>query len=83
MPAVTDPPRPNGLPTAITQSPTRARVESPNCTNGMLRPSIFSTARSAAVSRAISFALYSVRSGSVTVIDSTGTLDAGLPPEMT
>ncbi len=30
MPTVTVPPRPNGLPIAITQSPTRSAVESPN-----------------------------------------------------
>ena len=32
MPAVTEPPRPNGLPTASTQSPTRALSLSPNFT---------------------------------------------------
>ena len=34
MPAVTVPPRPNGLPIASTQSPTRSASESPNCTAG-------------------------------------------------
>ena len=34
IPAVTVPPRPNGLPMASTQSPTRAPSESPNCTAG-------------------------------------------------
>ena len=29
IPAFTEPPKPNGFPTASTQSPTRARVESP------------------------------------------------------
>ena len=32
MPAVTVPPRPNGLPIAITQSPSRSLSESPNFT---------------------------------------------------
>ena len=32
MPAVTEPPRPNGLPIAITQSPGRILSESPNFT---------------------------------------------------
>ena len=32
MPAVTVPPRPNGLPTAITASPTRTLLLSPNVT---------------------------------------------------
>ena len=47
MPAVTVSPRPNGLPTAITPSPTRALSLSPNFTvlNG-LSLSTFSTATS-------------------------------------
>ena len=34
MPTVTVPPRPKGLPTATTHSPTRALSESPSCTKG-------------------------------------------------
>ncbi len=34
MPAVTEPPRPNGLPAASTQSPTSTWRESPNATAG-------------------------------------------------
>jgi len=70
MPAVTVPPRPNGSPIAITQSPTRALVESPNFTYGRLVASTLSTARSEAVSLPITFATYSLRLNKVTVIDS-------------
>ena len=51
MPAVTVPPRPNGLPIATTQSPTRVAVESPNWTNGRSVASILSSARSETTSR--------------------------------
>ena len=72
IPDVTVPPSPNGLPMAITQSPTRAVRLSPNFTNGRALPgSILSTARSDGASRPISLAGYSVPSGIVTVIDST------------
>jgi hypothetical protein len=47
MPLVTVPPRPNGLPTAMTQSPTLALSLSPNLTKGSgFGASIFSSARS-------------------------------------
>ena len=47
MPAVTVPPRPNGLPIAITQSPTLALSESPNLTGVKVSfDSIFKTAMS-------------------------------------
>ncbi len=50
MPAVTEPPRPNGLPIASTQSPTRDLSLSPNCTAGSgLSAVTFSTAMSARV----------------------------------
>ena len=81
MPAVTEPPSPNGLPIATTQSPTRALVESPNFTKGRLVPSILSTARSDWASLPISLALNSRLSGRVTVIDSTVAPRA--PAEMT
>ena len=72
MPAVTVPPSPNGWPIATTQSPTRARPESPNFTKGSgAGATILSTARSEVGSRPTSLATYSLRSCSVTVIDST------------
>ena len=47
IPAVTVPPRPKGLPIAITQSPTRALSEFPNLTGtNFLFDSIFITAKS-------------------------------------
>ena len=47
MPVVTVPPRPNGLPTAMTAWPTRTFEASPNVTNGSgLSLSTLSTARS-------------------------------------
>ena len=54
MPAVTVPPRPNGLPIASTQSPTRERSESPNvhCRQRLVRRT-FSTAMSVRSSRPI------------------------------
>ena len=59
MPTVTVPPRPNGLPIAITQSPTRILSESPNFTAVSLWPfgSTLSTARSVLVSVPTSVAL--------------------------
>ena len=58
MPAVTVPPRPNGLPIAITQSPTRSLSESPNFTAvSGLSGLTFSTARSVFVSVPTSSAL--------------------------
>ena len=72
IPAVTVPPSPKGLPIAITQSPTRACAESPQRTNGSGPGAlILSNARSDAVSRPISLATYSLRSGSVTRIEVT------------
>ncbi len=51
-PTVTVWPRPNGLPIATTQSPTRASSESPNDTNGRATSAVTrSTARSVAGSR--------------------------------
>ena len=47
IPEVTVPPKPNGLPIAITQSPTLALSESPNATGiNFLSDSISKTARS-------------------------------------
>ena len=58
MPAVTVPPRPKGLPTAITQSPTRG-VLSANFTNGKVSDDlIFSSAMSVRWSVPISSASY-------------------------
>ena len=71
MPAVTEPPRPNGLPMAITQSPTRSALLSPNETEGSGCPaSTLSTARSTRVSVPMTFALSVMLSCSVTVISS-------------
>ena len=72
MPAVTVPPRPNGLPIATTHSPTRTRLESPKRTKGSGRVGlILSTAMSATLVRPTTSASYSVRSARVTVICST------------
>ena len=61
MPAVTVPPRPNGLPIASTQSPTRGLSESPNWTAGSgLSVLTFSSAMSVLASRPTTFA-FSVR----------------------
>ena len=71
MPAVTVPPRPNGLPIASTQSPTRAFDESPNCTAGSgLSGFTFSSAMSPVSSRPTTVAFSVVLSCSVTVISS-------------
>ena len=58
-PTLTLPPSPNGLPTAITQSPTRATSESPNVTavSGLVLL-ILSSARSVLASVPTSFAGY-------------------------
>ena len=58
MPRVTLPPSPNGLPIAITQSPTRIAAEEPNFTSfSALWASTFSSAMSVLVSLPISSAL--------------------------
>jgi hypothetical protein len=58
MPIDTEPPSPNGLPIASTQSPTRILSESPNGTavSFFFVGSTFRTARSVLVSRPISSA---------------------------
>ncbi len=69
MPAVTLPPRPNGLPIASTQSPTRALAESPHAAAGSgVLASIFSKARSVTASRPMTCACIVVSSDRVTVI---------------
>ena len=55
MPAVTVPPRPNGLPTAITQSPTRGGFEA-KVTNAKSSPCAFRSARSVFLSTPITLA---------------------------
>src|SRR5216684_533276 len=69
IPAVTVPPRPNGLPIASTQSPTRALLESPQLAacSGVLA-STLSRARSVTASRPMTCACNAVSSDSVTVI---------------
>ena len=57
MPEVTVWPRPNGLPMAMTKSPTWRRSESPNGTAVRLTAGICSTATSVSVSVPISFAV--------------------------
>src|SRR3546814_10954965 len=56
---------------AITQSPTRVVVLSPNLTKGSTLALIFRTARTDATSRPINFASYSLRLGRMTEILST------------
>ena len=71
MPAVTEPPSPNGLPIASTQSPTRSASLSPNGTNlSGLSLSTLSSARSTRSSLPTSTALSVVLSCSVTLISS-------------
>src|SRR6516225_2647198 len=71
MPAVTVPPRPNGLPIASTQSPTLVLVESPQMAAGRgAFGSTLSTARSVTESRPITSACNVVSSERVTVIRS-------------
>ncbi len=78
MPTLTLPPSPNGLPIAITQSPTRLLSESPNFTvgSGALRParSSLSSARSVLGSVPTSSALKVESSLSVTVISSASAM---------
>ena len=71
MPAVTEPPRPNGLPIASTQSPTRMASLSPKgtATSGWV-VLIFSRARSVLLSLPTSSALMLVSSCRMTVISS-------------
>ena len=69
MPAVTDPPRPNGLPAASIQSPTRTLRESPQVMAGSgCGGSTFSTATSVSGSRPRMRAGTWVPSGSATTI---------------
>src|SRR6266700_7449279 len=69
IPAVTVPPRPNGLPIARTQSPTRALLESPQLAAGRgVLTSTLSSARSVTASRPMTCACNAVSSDSVTVI---------------
>ncbi len=71
MPAVTVPPRPNGLPIASTQSPTRSASESPNCTAvSGLSGFTCSRAMSPVSSRPSTLAFSEVLSCKVTVISS-------------
>src|SRR6185437_15713315 len=71
MPAVTDPPRPNGLPIANTQSPIRDAVESPQLSAGSGLPAYtFSSAMSPASSRPTTLAWRVVLSCRVTLISS-------------
>ncbi|MNC90218.1 hypothetical protein D3C83_62910 [compost metagenome] len=71
MPVVTVPPRPNGLPTAMTQSPTFALSESPNATAGSgLSLSTLSRARSVFSSVPTSVATSLVPSLKLAVISS-------------
>ena len=66
MPAVTVPPRPNGLPTASTQSPMRG-AWSARCTYGKsLRPSTLISARSVRGSVPITLAVWVLPSSVVT-----------------
>ena len=61
IPEVTVPPKPNGFPIAITQSPTRALSESPKTTGvNSSDDSIFKTAKSAYGSDPRTLALYSL-----------------------
>src|SRR6266566_8448064 len=69
IPAVTVPPRPNGLPIASTQSPTLALFESPQLAAGSgVLASTLRRARSVTTSRPITWACSAVSSDSVTVI---------------
>ena len=71
MPAVTVPPRPNGLPIASTQSPTLSVSESPNCTAcSGLSGFTCNRAMSPVSSRPSTLAFSEVLSCSVTVISS-------------
>ena len=77
MPSVTEPPSPNGLPIAITQSPTRIVSELPNGTavSGFAGSGVtFSTARSVSVSRPFTCALRVVPSAKLTSISSASSM---------
>ena len=75
MPAVTVPPRLNGLPIAITHSPSRSFSESPNFTAlSGLSVVTLSTARSTLVSLPSSVALSLVPSLRMTVISSASAI---------
>src|SRR3546814_17522399 len=81
MPAVTVLPRPKGLPMAITQSPTRVVVLSPNLTKGRPLALIFRTPSSYATSRPINFASFSLRLVRLSVLLSTPSFP--VPPHST
>ena len=72
MPSVTEPPSPNGLPIASTQSPTFSLVDEPNgtATSGFLPGVTFSTARSALASRPTSVAVSFEPSAKLAMISS-------------
>ena len=75
MPIETEPPRPKGLPIAITQSPMRNLSELPNLTKGSgLALSTFSTARSVLVSTPRSLASSFLPSAKLTVISSASAM---------
>ena len=75
MPAVTEPPRLNGLPIAITHSPSRSLSESPNFTafSGLLGFTR-SSARSVFWSRPITSAFNRVPSLKMTLISSASAI---------
>ena len=75
MPAVTEPPRLNGLPIAITHSPSRSLSESPNftATSGLTGLN-FSTAMSVFLSTPTSSALILVPSFMMTLISSASAM---------
>src|SRR3954463_12152537 len=76
MPAVTVPPRLNGLPMAITHSPSRSLSESPNltATSGFAGGVNFNTARSVFLSTPTSVALILVPSFMMTLISSASAM---------
>ena len=76
MPAVTVPPRLNGLPIAITHSPSRSFSESPNftATSGFAGGLNFSTARSVFLSTPTSSALILVPSFMMMLISSASAM---------
>ncbi len=76
MPAVTVPPRLNGLPIAITHSPSRSLSESPNftATKGFAGGLNFSTARSVFLSTPTSSALILVPSFMMMLISSASAM---------
>jgi hypothetical protein len=75
MPAVTDPPRPKGLPTAMIQSPTLSASESPHSTAGSSRlASILSNARSVCLSTPTTLASYCAPSVRVTLMPAASSM---------